>query len=54
MGGDLLDLDTVVDVFRQDLSARGRGSCAPVEPLADQAWITMLAETYRDPAPTLF
>ena len=52
-GGDLLDLDTVVDVFREDLRARGQAAPSPREPLTDQAWISTLAETYRDPAPTL-
>ena len=52
-GGGPLDLETVVDVFGQDLRARGLGSHRPSDPLVDQAWIGTLAETYRDPAPTL-
>lgn len=53
VGGDPLDLDTVVDVFSEDLRARGLAALRPREPLTDQAWISTLAETYRDPAPTL-
>jgi len=43
----------VVEVFREDLRARGLAALSPREPLTDQAWIRTLAETYRDPAPSL-
>jgi hypothetical protein len=48
--GDLC-LATVVDVFHEDLAARGIRVRKPVAPLADQEWIRTLASTYQDRAP---
>jgi len=42
VSGDFLDLDMVVDVFSEDLRARGLPALRPREPLTDQAWISTL------------
>jgi hypothetical protein len=52
-GDDPLTLDTVVELLREDLAARGTDVPRPADPLADQEWIGLLASTYRDPAPVL-
>jgi hypothetical protein len=50
--GDVaLTLETVVQTFEQDLASRGIDVHATTDPLADQAWIGVLASTYQDPAP---
>jgi len=52
-GDNALTLDTVVEVFQQDLAARGVQVHEPDDPLADQVWIATLAATYQDPAPPM-
>jgi len=52
-GDNALTLDTVVEVFQQDLAARGVQVHEPDDPLADQVWIATLASTYQDPAPPM-
>ena len=48
-----LSLDTVVDLFHDDLVARGIETHRPADALADQGWIKTLASTYQDPAPPM-
>jgi hypothetical protein len=48
-----LSLDTVVDLFQRDLTARAIAVDRPSDPLADQGWIATLASTYQDPAPQM-
>jgi hypothetical protein len=52
-GEDPLDLATVVDVFLADLCDRGIDVAAPDDPVHDPAWLSVLASTYRDPAPAI-
>jgi hypothetical protein len=52
-GEDALTLQRVVDLLQKDLAARGIDVREPTDPLADQAWIGLLASTYQDPAPAL-
>jgi hypothetical protein len=52
-GDDTLSLETVVDLFHDDLTRRGISIQRPREPLADQPWISALAGTYQDPAPRI-
>ncbi|MFN8019657.1 MAG: hypothetical protein U0P45_16265, partial [Acidimicrobiales bacterium] len=51
-GTDDLDLDAVTDAFAADLRARGHAVDRPADPLADEAWIQLLAATYPEGAPT--
>jgi hypothetical protein len=50
-GDDALTLETVVGLIQNDLRAREIDVGAPRDPLADQAWISILAATYQDPVP---
>lgn len=52
-GDDALDLGTIVDVLLADLRTRGVDVAVPEDPLADPDWVTVLAATYRDPAPAI-
>lgn len=44
-----LTLDTVVEIFRQDLSSRGLPSHLPADPLADRDWQVLLEDSYKTP-----
>jgi hypothetical protein len=44
-----LDLDQVVDIFTDDLRAKGIDRPRPSDPLNDFEWRALLAETYRSP-----
>ncbi|MCB0997108.1 MAG: hypothetical protein KDB21_18565 [Acidimicrobiales bacterium] len=44
---DDLDLDTVVDIFLDDLAHRGRPVQRPADPLHEPAWVAALADAYR-------
>lgn len=50
-GENPLTLETVVDLFQEDLNKRGITTARPSDPLSDQEWIATLAATYQDPAP---
>jgi len=50
-GDDALQLATIVDRFQADLAARGLTVADPSDPLADERWMTVLAEAYRRSAP---
>jgi hypothetical protein len=52
-GDDALSLDLVMQLFQEDLAARGIEVNRPSDPLTDQRWIATLASTYRDPAPPM-
>jgi hypothetical protein len=43
---DELDLDRVVDTFVTDLRRRGAAVTVPEDPHHDDAWVSVLAETY--------
>jgi hypothetical protein len=44
-----LDIDRVVDIYLDDLSARGIRAERPTDPLNDDAWRELLQDTYRPP-----
>ena len=52
-GSDTLDLAQVLTVFDDDLRRRGLAPPRPTEPLADQEWIALLADTYHQASPAL-
>ena len=48
-----LTLDVIVARFMDDLQLRGIDADEPADPLADDAWTRLLADTYREPAPRI-
>jgi hypothetical protein len=52
-GEGALTLDTIVQLFHEDLNRRGISTPMPSDPLSDQTWIATLAKTYQDPAPKM-
>jgi hypothetical protein len=44
-----LELDQVIDIFCEDLAARGCSSRHPGDPLTDEEWRRVLEETYLPP-----
>lgn len=52
-GSDDLTIDLVVDTFLADLRARSIEVSAPIDPLADEQWVAVLASTYPEVAPEL-
>jgi hypothetical protein len=50
---DDLTLEGVVDTFLADLDRRGCGVSPPTDPLSDEAWVSTLADAYRESAPRI-
>ena len=52
-GEDALDLDAVFEIFAADLEARGLREVRPVDGLADQRWVALIASTYPESPPRM-
>ena len=50
---DRLDLSRVVQIFHEDLRARGIDTPLPVDPVHDEQWVALIAATYPEHPPAM-